>query len=117
MLRNYVGDSAFFRSLNLYLNTFKFKNAEAHNLRLAFEQVTGQDLNWFWNQWYYGSGHPVVNINYNYDDSAKKAMVIIQQTQAGKIFKLPIAIDIYNGSNRKRYNVWMNNKADTFSFS
>jgi aminopeptidase N len=40
MLRNYVGDSAFFKSLNLYLTTNKFKSAEAHNLRLAFEEVT-----------------------------------------------------------------------------
>ena len=31
MLRNYVGDSAFYKSLNLYLNNFKFKNAEAQN--------------------------------------------------------------------------------------
>ncbi len=54
MLRNYVGDSAFFKSLNLYLTTNKFKAAEAQNLRLAFEQITGQDLNWFFNQWYYG---------------------------------------------------------------
>ena len=29
MLRNYVGDSAFFKSLNLYLTTNKFKSAEA----------------------------------------------------------------------------------------
>ena len=61
MLRNYVGDSAFFKSLNLYLTTNKFKSAEAHNLRLAFEEVTGKDLNWYWNQWYYGSGHPKLN--------------------------------------------------------
>ena len=44
MLRTYVGDEAFFRSLNKYLNDNKFKNAEAHQLRLAFESVTGQDL-------------------------------------------------------------------------
>ncbi len=31
---------------------------------MAFEQVTGQDLNWYWNQWYYGSGHPIFDINY-----------------------------------------------------
>ncbi|HEY6977564.1 MAG TPA: M1 family metallopeptidase [Chitinophagaceae bacterium] len=118
MLRNYVGEDAFFKALNLYLTTNKFKSAEAQQLRLAFEQVTGQDLNWFWNQWYYGNGHPVVKINYEYNDSAKKAMVIIQQTQQGdKVFKLPIAIDVYNGANKKRYRVWMNNKTDTFSFS
>ena len=32
MLRNYVGDSAFFKALNLYLTTNKFKSAEAHQL-------------------------------------------------------------------------------------
>ena len=58
MLRNYVGDSAFFKALNLYLTTNKFKSAEAQQLRLAFEEVTGKDLNWFWNQWYYGAGNP-----------------------------------------------------------
>ncbi|MGH2564208.1 MAG: M1 family metallopeptidase, partial [Ginsengibacter sp.] len=65
MLHNYVGDSAFFKSLNLYLNTNKFKSAEAQQLRLAFEAVTGKDLNWFWNQWYYGSGQPDLTINYD----------------------------------------------------
>lgn len=118
MLRNYVGDSAFFKSLNKYLTDNKFKTGEAQQLRLAFEAVTGRDLNWYWNQWYYGSGHPVVKIDYNYDDAAGKAMVIIQQTQQGdKVFKLPIAIDVYNGAKKKRYNVWMDDKTDTFTIN
>ena len=118
MLRNYVGDSAFFKSLNLYLTTNKFKSAEAHNLRLAFEEVTGQDLNWFWNQWYFGSGNPRLNIDYIYDDSLKNVKVVITQTQKeNKIFKLPIAIDIYNGSHKERHKVWIENKIDTFSFN
>lgn len=118
MLRNYVGDNAFFKSLNTYLNANKFGNGEADQLRLAFEAVTGQDLNWFWNQWYFGSGNPVVNINYNYDDANGKAMVIIDQVQkTGKVFKLPIAIDVYHGAAKKRYNVWVENKIDTFYFN
>ncbi len=118
MLRNYVGDDAYFKSLENYLNTNKFKNGEAHQLRLAFEEVTGKDLNWYWNQWYFGSGHPVVKINYSYDDAAGKALVIIEQTQAGdKFFKLPLAIDVYNGAAKKRYTVWAENKVDTFAFA
>ena len=118
MLRNYVGDSAFFKSLNLYLTTNKFKSAEAQNLRLAFEEVTGQDLNWYWNQWYYGSGHPKLTIDYVYDDASKTVKVIINQTQeTGKIFKLPFAIDIYNGAVKERHKVWMEDKTDTFSFA
>ena len=115
MLRNYVGDDAFFKSLNNYLTTNKFKAGEAGLLRLAFEETTGKDMNWFWNQWYYGGGHPIVKIDYKYDNN--KAMVIIEQTQkTGKVFRLPIAIDVYTGAAKKRYNVWIENKIDTFSF-
>jgi len=118
MLRTYVGDSAFFKALNLYLTTNKFKSAEAAQLRLAFEEVTGRDLHWFWNQWYYGNGHPQLNIDYSYDNATKKCMVVVKQNQAdGNIFKLPVAIDVYEGANKKRYNVWVENKVDTFTFS
>ncbi len=118
MLRNFVGDSAFFKSLNNYLTTHKFKSAEAHQLRLAFEEVTGRDLNWFFNQWYFGSGHPSVDISYDYNDTTGTAQVIIKQTQkTGKIFTLPLAIDVYNGATKTRYNVWVRNAADTFRFS
>ena len=116
MLRNYIGDSAFFRSLNKYLSDNKFKSAEAQQLRLAFEEVTGQDLNWFWSQWYFGSGHPQLKINYSYTNG--KAYVITEQTQnTGKIFRLPVAIDVYNGADKKRYKVWIENKTDTFAFN
>jgi aminopeptidase N len=117
MLRNYIGDDAFDKSLNLYLTTHKFGSAEAQDLRLAFEAVTGEDLNWFWNQWFYCSGHPVLTISYDYDQGKRSAKVYVKQTQADKIFKLPVAIDVYQGSVKKRYNVWLENKADTFAFA
>ncbi len=118
MLRNFVGDSAFFKTLNLYLTNYKYKAAEAHQLRLAFEEITGKDLNWFWNQWYFGAGHPKLNITYNYDEQAKQAQVIVSQTQDSENpFILPVAIDVYNGNNRTRYPVWVRNRVDTFSFA
>lgn len=117
MLRTYVGDSAFFKSLNKYLTTYKFGNGSAHKLRLVFEEVTGKDLNWFFNQWYFGSGNPKLDISYGYDAPTQTAKVYIKQTQPGdKLFRLPMAIDVYNGSSKKRYDVWVENKADTFSF-
>jgi aminopeptidase N len=116
MLRNYVGDSAFFKSLHVYLIKHQFGNAEAQDLRLAFEEVTGEDLNWFWNEWFYNSGHPKLDINYGYDAQTKTAKVFIKQTQAGDVFKFPFAVEVYEGANNKRYKVWMKNQSDTFSF-
>ncbi|HVG17084.1 MAG TPA: M1 family metallopeptidase, partial [Chitinophagaceae bacterium] len=118
MLRNYVGDSAFFKSINLYLTANKFKAAEAHHLRLAFEEVTGKDLNWFWNQWYFGAGHPKLDINYSYDAVKKQVQVITRQTQAdSNLFQLPLALDIVLNSGRTRHNIMLQNRVDTFVFS
>ena len=116
MLRTYVGDSAFYQSINVFLTRYKFKAVEAQELRLVFEEVTGQDLNWYWNQWYYGSGHPKLDISYGYNKETGTAKVFVKQTQPDKIFKLPAAIDVYQGGGKKRYKVWLDHQADTFSF-
>jgi aminopeptidase N len=73
-------------------------------------------LNWFFNEWYYSNGHPKLNINYTYDAASKTARVFIAQRQSDKPFKLPFAIDVYEGGAKKRCHVWMNNSTDTFSF-
>ncbi len=52
MLRSYLGDEAFREGIKLYLNENKYGTGEAHQLRLAMEEVSGKDLNWFFNQWY-----------------------------------------------------------------
>ena len=117
MLRHFVGDEAFFASLNKYLTDNQFKNGSAIKLKLAFEAVTGKDLNWFFNQWYFGSGHPYVRITQNYDAAKKQVMVAIQQTQVqDKIFTLPIGIDIYVQGKRNHYDVWSKKKVDSFYF-
>ncbi len=118
MLRNLVGDDAFFASLNKYLTTNKFGNGNAHKLRLAFEEVTGKDLNWFFNQWFFGNGHPRIDISYQYNAEKQLSSVIIKQIQAGdKVFRLPFTIDIWHGHEKTRQQVWMENKTDTFHFT
>ena len=118
MLRNYVGDPAFFKSLNKYLTDNKFGTGNAQKLRLAFEVVTGKDLNWFFNQWYFNSGHPKLDIKTSYLEADKKVQLIVQQTQDSlKLFQMPVAVDVYTGKFKTRFDVWMKNNADTFYFT
>ncbi|HTI59107.1 M1 family metallopeptidase [Mucilaginibacter sp.] len=116
MLRNYLGKDAFYKGLNIYLKTNAFKNGEAQQLRLALEQASGRDLNWFFNQWYYGAGHPVFDISYKWDDASKTETVYVQQKQDGQIFNVPLAVDIYAGGKKERHKVWVNGKSDTLTF-
>ncbi len=119
MLRKVVGDDAFFASLKLYLETKKFKAGEIHDLRLAFEETTGRDLNWFFNQWFLDKGHPVLNVTKTYDDASKKLSITITQKQDFKeapLYKLPINIDIYVGGRTERQLIWLEEASQTHTF-
>lgn len=118
LLRQYVGDDAFFASLKLYLETNKFGTAEIHDLRLAFEKTTGQDLNWFFNEWFLSPGHPELDITYAWDAAKMKERVIVRQTQdrnnGTPVFRIPLSIDVYQGGKSKREEVIVKSVCDTF---
>lgn len=120
MLRNYVGDDAFFAGLQKYLKDNALTDVEGHELRLAFEDVTGEDLNWFFNQWFFSQGHPRLEVEYDYDDETKQVIVTVEQVQDPEkmppIFELPVAIDIYAGGKMTRQNVRIDARKQTFTF-
>ena len=116
MLRNFLGDDVFFKGLNLYLKQNAFKSGEAHQLRLALEEASGKDLNWFFNQWYFQAGHPKLTIDYAYDAATKTQKVTVKQTQTGQVFTLPMAVDVYAGGQKKRHQIMMTTAEQTFSF-
>jgi aminopeptidase N len=97
MLRHLVGDDAFYTSLNHYLTTHAFQSVEVHDLRLAFEKVTGLDLNWFFNQWYLEAGHPILDFSFDWNDETSEAMVNVEQKQDPSLplFKLPTEVEVY----------------------
>lgn len=105
MLRYYMGDEAFFKSLELYLKQNAFKAAEMHHFRLACEEITGEDLNWFFNQWFYASGHPNLEFETVYDDTAKVVNITVKQKQdfsTTPLYRLPIDVDIYANGKKER---------------
>ncbi|MCC2546510.1 M1 family peptidase [Hymenobacter sp. BT175] len=116
MLRSYLGSDAFFRGLKLFLTQNAYGTGEAQQLRLALEQASGQDLSWFFNQWYYGAGHPVVTIDYAWDEARREQQVTIRQTQPGPVFQLPISVDVYVNGQPRRHQVMMQQATQTFRF-
>lgn len=119
MLRTYVGDDAFFAALKLYLTKNKFTAVEIHQLRLAFEEVTGEDLNWFFNQWFLSSGHPDLIIRTEYDATNKKQAVKIKQVQdfsKTPLFKLPMLVDIYVNGKVERHSITVTKTEEIFEF-
>ncbi|MDO7887024.1 M1 family metallopeptidase [Hymenobacter cheonanensis] len=116
MLRAYLGEEVFLQGLKRYLTQNAFGTGEAQQLRLALEEASGQDLNWFFDQWYYRAGHPIVTIDYQWDATRQRQAVVVRQTQAGAPFTLPLAVDVYRNGRAQRYAATLRHAVDTLYF-
>lgn len=122
MLRKMVGDEAFFASLNTYLTDNAYTAVEAADLRLAFEKVTGLDLTRFFDQWFFSSGHPELNIEYQWDAQSSEIRVLVEQIQDPDryppIFVLPVTIEVLEerGASPVRHDVLLDRRRQVFTF-
>ena len=101
-LHELIGDAAFYKAMKLYLTKNALKPAEAAQWRLAVEEATGQDWNWFFNQFYYHGDHPILDVKYEYNDALKVVTVhVSQQSKDNFIYRLPLKTAlVYNGERR-----------------
>ncbi len=119
LLRNYVGDEAFFKSLEYYLKSNAFGKAEVHDLRLAFEHISGEDLNWFFNQWFLESGHPKLRVEESFDGDNNTYLVKVWQDQdldLYPVYKLPLVLDLWKDGELGQYIVEIDKPYQEFEF-
>jgi aminopeptidase N len=94
MLRGQLGTDTFWAGIREYYRTYRNKNATTTDLQRVMQQVSGQDLEWFFRQWLYRAGSPVVRGSWRYDAGAKTIAIELKQVQAGDAYRLPIEIGI-----------------------
>lgn len=117
-LHQLVGDSAFYKSMQIYLSKNALQSAEATHWRLAVEEATGKDWNWFFDEWYHRAGHPILDINYEYDDALKKLKVTVKQIQSDEVglYHLPLKIMVINGKEKVVLDWNITKAAEVFYF-
>lgn len=69
MLREYAGDSLFFKTLRLYSDRHAFSTATSFDLWAAFEEVLGEDMDWFFQRWVFQTGYPHYSIRWKQEGS------------------------------------------------
>jgi aminopeptidase N len=114
-----IGDEAFHHAMNTYLTTNALQPAEAHNWRMAIEGTTGKDWNWFFNQWYYRGGHPILNLQYDYNDNKKQLVVNVRQlpSDSGSAYMLPMkAVLIYDNGEKEIVEWVVDKKKQSFTY-
>jgi aminopeptidase N len=122
MLRAELGDDLFWKAVRRYVITHRSTNVTTPDLQRAIEAATGRNLDWFFDQWVYGAGHPELKAEYSWDDEHKTAKLSFKQTQEGddvaKVFRLPLSIDFTPESGeRQAFRVEMNEREQAFYFA
>jgi aminopeptidase N len=106
MLRQRVGDEAFFAGTRAYLEKYKFKTAETSDYRREIEAASGQSLERFFDQWAFRPGLPRVAVELAWNEATKSLDVSLTQKQTidannpAFVFSLPVRVKFEDGTTR-----------------
>ena len=119
MLRDILGEDAFVKGLRDYLKKYQYASAETAEFKLALEDATGQNLDWFFRQWLYGAGCPRLKAATAWDSSARTLQVTVEQYQETDsltgIFRFPLTVECTTASGKTARRVWIERQSQTFT--
>src|SRR5205085_199152 len=120
MLRFVLGDAQFWKALNYYSHQFEYQNVDTHEFQIAIQESTGQNLQWFFDEWLYHAGHPDFEVLEDWDAAAKNLKLTVKQTQKvdeiTPVFTMPIDIEIVTEAGRKTNRVMVDKQNQDFYF-
>src|SRR5208282_5563242 len=122
MLRRVSGDELFFKSLNLYCTRHRGANVITQDLQRAFEDTTGRNLDFFFDQWVYKEGHPEIEVSSSFDDKKKLLSIAVKQTHKtgdaiASAFSFPVTIALMDAEGHEtRHRVEIKDREEGFNF-
>ena len=120
MLRQQLGDAAFFDTLKHFLHRYAFEPVDTGDFIRSVKTVTGQNLDWFFDQWLFKPGHPVFDVRSEWDPARKVVVLRVAQVQdfarGIPVFRVPVSVAIVNAAGRSSSQVWIREREETFEF-
>jgi len=121
-LRLEVGDDAFRRGISRYVRDNADRAVTSEDLRRAVEAEAGRDLRWFFDQWVYGAGYPVLKVSCEFAGAADGPGVArgsVEQEQPGgggqaEAFRLTVPVRIGVGEDAVRARLDLRRRRQTF---
>ncbi|HEU4763013.1 MAG TPA: M1 family aminopeptidase, partial [Gemmatimonadales bacterium] len=130
MLKDYLGPQRFWASLHTYLTRNRFDNAVTDDLRQAFLDATGQNLDWFFDEWVYQAGYPEFDVAMAYDSTAHQVTLTVRQVQADSArvdsatgvayttpaaFRMPVAVRVGTTHGDVTVHTWVDAREQTIT--
>src|SRR4029077_9195687 len=118
MLRQQIGEDAFYRGLRHYLETYRGKNVVTPDLIKAIDEANNINLQQFFDEWIYGAGAPKFDVAYTYDEGKHQLALTVKQTQKVEghvgIFHVPVRVEVTTAAGPKLHTISVSKEAETF---
>ncbi len=119
MLSRIVGEENFWRASRLFLERHALGLVETNDLKLAFEDATGRNLDWFFSEWIYRAGAPAYRVEKTFERDTLRLRV--RQTQAQDsltgLFRMPVPLEFHMRDRVIDTTVWIGEADQTFTFA
>src|SRR6185369_4477386 len=127
MLKQYLGPERFWAGINKYLTRHALGVATTDDLRQAFVDATGENLDWFWREWLYSAGYPSFTVTASYDAAGKRVTFVAEQTQRDsltsdtsgmryvipEVFTMPVTVRVGMANGDVTRTTWLRHRVDT----
>ena len=120
MLRWVVGDEIFFDILSNFCSEHKFKLTRAEDFIATAENISGQELGWFFDEWLFSEGC----VSYTLEEARVtetrpgEYLLHLNISQSKPSFKMPVPVEIGLKNHTARLvRVWMEGDYQTFTFN
>lgn len=124
MLQQYLGEERFWLGVRRYLADHALDVATSDDLRQAFRAATGENLDWFWEQWVYRAGYPHLAVSAAWDSTSAVLSLQVEQTQRDTLpadrsgtrftvpeaFRLPLSIRVGMAGGDVTAKVWLDQR-------
>ena len=95
MLRERLGDEAFWRGIRAYYARHFNGTATTDDFMQAMEETSGDDLQGFFDQWLRRGGNPALQGSWSYDAGAGVVNIELRQVQEGDPFTMALDVGVY----------------------
>ncbi len=114
MLKDLLGEEAFFNGLKEFYLRHKFGAASTSNFRKAMEEASGKDLEIFFKNWFGSYILPKVKVSHSFRKSIDGYVLKLKISQLKDVFIFPLWIEWKENGDRVRRMVVVDEKNEEF---
>ena len=112
MLRHQLGDKLFWEGIRDYYTKYQNKNVMSSDFQKTMEQVSGKNLQEYFDQWLFIKGYPQLKWTWKYKKG--KVRIAVKQKQKQHTFKFPLEFGLTFGGQTEIHTIEIDENSEKF---